>query len=497
MRTTLLALHVFILSGLLLFALHRIKLLWLYARTRRSAVKASAAVPELSPAHAPTVCIQLPVYNEPLMIEGLLASVCALRWPAGRIEIQLLDDSTDETGPRAAAWLAAHPEAAARVSHLRRPNRAGYKAGALAYGNARSDAEFIAIFDADFRPAPDFLERLVPYFADPGVAVVQARWEFANRRAGVLPWIQGVLLDGHFVIEQPARAASGLFFNFNGTAGLWRRAALDASGGWSADTVTEDLDLSYRAQRLGWRFVYVADYAVPSELPENLTAFKAQQRRWTKGGMQVMRRQLLPLLRESLPGRVKREAAWHLCIGLVHPLLITFCVLFVPVLAVAGPVRPGLFWQIFDPLCFAVLGLGSAAYYAVAQGVRQHSRAAALRCLAAAPLVMAFGLALSVACAAAALEGLFARGGEFVRTPKGGRAADAGGLVRRLRARTHFAAFSLAEAGLGLVLLAGALRWGRMEYLWVASALALKGSAFVTVALLGARDLLPRALRAA
>jgi cellulose synthase/poly-beta-1,6-N-acetylglucosamine synthase-like glycosyltransferase len=488
MHELLLFLHLTTLSGLLLFAAHRVKLMVLYARHARH----RPAPPPAWPVPPPTVCLQLPVFNEPLVVEGLLAKVAAIRWPAERLQIQLLDDSTDHTPEIAARWLAAHPEAAARIQHIRRTDRRGYKAGALSHGNTLTGAEFIAIFDADFLPEPDFLEKLMPHFADPRVGVVQARWEFANRRASLLTRFQGVFLDAHFVVEQAARHGAGLFFNFNGTAGIWRRAALDDAGGWSDDTVTEDLDLSYRAQLRGWRFVYRGDYTVPSELPENITAFKSQQRRWTKGGIQVARKQLGLVLSSDQPARVKREASWHLLVGCVHPLLVAFSLLLVPYLVVVGPAQQGWFWMVLNPLNLLLLGGGSVAFYVTGQYFRAREWREGLLWLALAPFVMSFGLAMSVTCSIAVLEGLLTRGGEFVRTPKGGRSADSRGLVRHLRSRGLFAGVTLAEFLLGALLLWGTAYWAQRESPFLAGALGLKAAGFLLMAALSSRDLLPR-----
>jgi cellulose synthase/poly-beta-1,6-N-acetylglucosamine synthase-like glycosyltransferase len=485
MREALLILYILTLSGLLFFAFHRMKLVVLYARYARRVPQPPALTA------APKVCIQLPVFNEPLVIAQLLVKVAAIRWPADKLEIQLLDDSTDHTPEVAARWLAANPEVAARVRHVRRTDRRGYKAGALAHGNTLTDAAFFAIFDADFLPEPDFLEKLMPHFADARVGVVQARWEFANRRASLLTRFQGVFLDAHFVVEQGARHGAGLFFNFNGTAGIWRRAALEDAGGWSDDTVTEDLDLSYRAQRRGWKFVYRGDYAVPSELPEGVTAFKSQQRRWTKGGIQVARKQLAVVLAGDLPARVKREAAWHLLVGLVHPLLVAFSVLFVPYLVVVGPVQAGWFWMVFNPVNMLLLGGGSVAFYVTGQYFRQREWREGLLWLVLSPFVMTFGLAMSVTCAVAVVEGLLTRGGEFVRTPKGGRAADVGSVFSRLRSRTLFALITLVELLLGALLLWGSIYWGRKDFEYLALVLAMKAAGFFIMALLSTRDLLP------
>lgn len=476
------------LCGLMLFASHRIKMLWLHARHHRGPVAAPAWT-----GPRPRICVQCPLFNEPAVVADLLQTVSALRWDEGLLDIQILDDSTDETPALVAAWLAAHPGVAGRIRHVRRANRAGYKAGALAAGMELTDAEFFAIFDADFRPAPDFLETLMPHFASPDVGVVQARWEFNNRKASWLTRFQAVFLDAHFLIEQEARHAAGLFFNFNGTAGIWRRRALEDAGGWTPDTVTEDLDASYRAQLRGWRFVYRPDYGVGSELPESLAAFKSQQRRWTKGGMQVARKQLGVILRSKQRRRIKAEATWHLSVGLVHPLLVMFSLLFVPYLLLAGAQPRGV-WLWFNPAMVLVTGGGTVAFYITGQFFRRREWREGLAWLVMAPLVLAFGLAMSVTCTVAAFEGLTSRGGEFVRTPKGGRMGAGGGrgLVAGLRARAGFLGVVAAELVIGAILTAGAVYFGLADRETLALVLGLKAAGFIGMAIYSMEDVRPR-----
>lgn len=475
------------LVGLACFALHRVKMLGMYLWASRK--KPPQAT--LSPGPLPLVCVQCPLFNEPLVVEALLEKVTALRWPAERLEIQILDDSNDETPAIIERWLKAHPDCAAGVKHIRRPNRKGYKAGALAYGNTQTNAEFFAIFDADFRPEPDFLEKLLPHFSNPKVGVVQARWEFVNRRSSLLTRFQGIFLDAHFVVEQAARYGNNLFLNFNGTAGVWRRSAMEDAGGWSADTVTEDLDLSYRAQRRGWKFVYLEHYTVPSELPENLTAFKSQQHRWTKGGVQVARKQLRDILRSNLPGPVKRESVAHLGIGFVHPLLVTFSILFVPYLYIIGA-HPAGIWHFLNPLSVLLAGGTTVMFYIVGQYFLNRQWSEGLIMLVSSPLLLAFGLAMSVTCCVATVEGMVSLGGEFVRTPKGGRAVTVGGLVARLRSRTMFTAIMVIEAAIGTLMLIGALYFHRIEMTQVTTVLAVKAAGFLGMAALSAPDLLPK-----
>jgi cellulose synthase/poly-beta-1,6-N-acetylglucosamine synthase-like glycosyltransferase len=425
------------------------------------------------------------------VVETLLTKVTAIRW-AGPLEIQVLDDSTDNTPRIIQRWLERNPELARRVKHIRRPERSGYKAGALAHGMGLTDAEFFAIFDADFQPEPDFLEKLMPHFSNERVAVVQARWEFSNRRASLLTRFQGIFLDAHFVVEQVARSSAGLFFNFNGTAGIWRRTALEDAGSWTPDTVTEDLDASYRAQRRGWKFVYVSDYTVASELPENLTAFKSQQHRWTKGGVQVARKQLPEIMRSDLPSRVKMEAFSHLTIGFVHPLLVTFSVLFVPALYWMGQAPMHWVWLLLNPLSVVLTGGSTVVLYVTSQYFRQREWKEGLILLCAAPVLLAFGLAMSVTCCVAVFEGLFTRGGEFVRTPKGGRAVKAGGMLTPLRGRALFSTVILIELVLGLGMLTGALYFGWHEMLGVAGTLLVKATGFLGLAAISTHDLIPR-----
>ncbi len=488
MATFVLVAYGLTLAGLAYFGLHRVKMLWLYARQARRA----SAPPLAWAGPLPSVCVQCPLYNEPLVVEALLERVTRLRWE-GPLEIQVLDDSTDETPAIIEAWLRRHPDHAHRVSHVRRERRTGYKAGALGYGMERSAAAFFAIFDADFRPEPDFLEQLMPHFSDPRVGVVQARWEFSNRRASLLTRFQGIFLDAHFVVEQVARSAAGLFFNFNGTAGIWRRTALEDAGSWTPDTVTEDLDASYRAQRRGWRFVYLKDYTVASELPENLTAFKSQQHRWTKGGVQVARKQLGEILAGPLPARIKLEAFSHLTVGFVHPLLVTFSLLFVPALYVMGQAPQHWVWGFLNPLSVIVTTGSTVVLYISGQYFSQREWREGVLLFFASPVLLAFGLAMSVTCCIAVAEGLWTRGGEFVRTPKGGRGVRTGGLLTPLRGRALFSTVIALELVFGGMMLAGALYFGSREMVAVACTLVLQAAGFLGLAALSTHDLIPRA----
>lgn len=491
MKELLSILYAIVLAGMMFFAVHRLKMIYLYLRHSRR----KPAPPPIDPARAPKVCIQCPLYNEALVITQLLEKITAIRWPEGKLEIQILDDSTDETSQIIETWIAQNPERSRHLSHIRRPNRKGYKAGALAYGMTLTDAEFFNIFDADFLPEPDFLETLMPHFADPKTAVVQARWDFANRQSSLITRFQGIFLDAHFVIEQEARYASGRYFNFNGTAGIWRRAALEDAGGWTDDTVTEDLDLSYRAQLRGWRFIYLSHYVVASELPENMTAFKSQQRRWAKGAMQVARKQIRSVLAARIPLKVKTEAVTHLIVGFVHPLLLTFALLFVPYLVLRDNGTFAGFWNAFNPLTILLLGCGTAAFYITAQYLRRREWKEALLWLITSPFMLAFGLAMSVSCCFAVIEGLLQRGGEFVRTPKGGKKLNVGSILGGLRSRSAFLFITLIEVFYGTLMLYGLIYFLQRGENYIALILAVKVIGFYGMALLTTWDLLPRSSR--
>lgn len=373
----------------------------------------------------PVVTTQLPVYNERNVVERLLEAVCAFDYPTGKHEIQLLDDSTDETG-EIGAELASRLRAEGHdVQYIHRKERVGYKAGALAEGLLRARGEYIAIFDADFVPPPDFLRRTVPFLIeDPGCGFVQTRWGHRNRDFSTLTQVQGIGIDGHFVVEQSARCWNDLFCNFNGTAGIWRRQAIEDAGGWNADTLTEDLDLSYRSQFAGWRPRYLLDVVTPAEIPTNINALKAQQYRWAKGSIQGAIK-LLPTVWRRPDFRLfkKIQASLHLTQYMVHPLILLITFLILPLVFLldvrftslyAAPLILGMFVALFGP----------TTMYVFAQAVSGGSWRRTILCF---PALMAFGIGLAVNNTRAVLSAVFGdRGGEFVRTPKLGIAAEEG-----------------------------------------------------------------------
>ncbi|WP_246163408.1 glycosyltransferase [Oryzomonas sagensis] len=402
------AVHFSALFGLCLYGMHRIRLIRCLYRPKGP----GTPQPPL-PAALPMVTVQLPLYNERFVAERLLDAAARLDWPRDRFQIQVLDDSDDDTrqlvDERAARWRGEE----IAIDVVRRTGRAGYKAGALAHGLATARGEFIAVFDADFIPAPDFLHATIPWFADGGVGMVQTRWGFCNADHSWFTGIQSLLLGPHFSIEHRVRYQEGLFFNFNGTAGVWRRSAIASAGGWQSDTVTEDLDLSYRAQLAGWRFVYREECRVPSELPVTMAALRSQQQRWAKGSVQTARKILPRLLRARLPLAVKVEAVAHLMANIYWLLGMVVMLTLYP--AVTWRVGIGLhqMLRIDLPIFLATSGaiMGYFLLYALRSGTGK------LRHLLLLP-ALTIGLAPSISISV--LQGLCRSGGTFERTPKFG-----------------------------------------------------------------------------
>ncbi len=399
------------------YGLHRFYISAVYQRFRLAHPRPLAAG-----AH-PIVTVQLPVFNERNVVERLIDAACALHWPADRLEIQVLDDSTDDTTDVARAAAARWRARGVDVKVLHRTDRTGFKAGALEAGAAVAKGELLAVFDADFLPPPDFLARAVPYFdgfGDQGpqrIGMVQARWGHLNEGANLLTRLAATLLDGHFVVEHTARHRSGRFFNFNGTAGIWRRACIADAGGWQHDTLTEDLDLSYRAQLRGWRFVFLRDQVVPAELPADMRAYKIQQHRWAKGTMQTARKLARPILLSDQPTRVKAEALVHLSSNLAYPLVIVMALLLP--LAVAARGHGDLAEALFlDLPAFVLASVSIAVFYMLAE--RDAWPGAWRSRLWRIPLTMALGIGMAVNQTRAVVEGLFGRDVTFARTPKAG-----------------------------------------------------------------------------
>jgi len=392
------------------YGLHRYWLVYNYFKNR-------ANVPGPPPAveNWPKVTIQLPIYNERYVIERLVDAIVHFDYPRELLQIQVLDDSTDETQEVARACVERNQALGVPIEYLHRTDRTGYKAGALAEGLKSATGEFVAIFDADFLPNPDFLRRTLPYFAEPQTAMVQARWTYLNRDYSALTEVETILLDGHFVIEHGARSRSGAFFNFNGTGGVWRRTAIDDAGGWQHDTLTEDTDLSYRAQLRGWKFVYVPGVEVASELPVEMNSFKTQQARWAKGLMQTAKKILPRVLKSDQPAHVKAEAFFHLTANISYPFMVVLSTILLPAMIVRF--YQGWFQMLLIDLpLFLASSCSISGFYLAAQ--RALYPKTWKRSILYVPFVMAVGIGLSVRNAKAVLEALFGMQSEFARTPK-------------------------------------------------------------------------------
>lgn len=403
-----------VLALLCVYGLHRYFLVLSYYRARNN-----APPPPTPFAEWPRVTVQLPMFNERYVAQRIIEQAARIDYPREKLEIQVLDDSTDESTEIARSTVERLRAEGVDAVYVHRTNREGYKAGALAAGLETARGEFIAIFDADFIPPTNILKDTVNYFTDSEVGMVQARWDHLNRDDSVLTQAQAVLLDGHFLIEHTARNRSGRFMSFNGTAGVWRKSAIVDAGGWQHDTLTEDLDLSYRAQLRGWRFVFLPELTAPAELPPEMNAFKAQQHRWTKGGAQTCVKLLPEVLRSSVSWKIKVEAFFHLTSFVVYILMVLLSILVGPtLLSKLFSQQPADRWTlIVDSLMF-LIGTGSAlSFYIVSQRRLEKSWKQVLFSL---PSLMALGIGIAFNNAVAAFEGLFSRAGEFVRTPKFG-----------------------------------------------------------------------------
>lgn len=394
-----------VLAILAIYGLHRLQLVAHFSWSADSSSNES-------PREHPLVCVQLPLYNERTVAARLIRAAGELRWPAERLLIQVLDDSTDDTQVLVEEEVAALVARGLDARVLRRSDRTGFKAGALDAGMAATDAELFCVFDADFIPQPDFLEKTVPHFADPKVGMVQARWGHLNRDESQLTRAQSTLLDGHFVVEHKVRFDRGLFFNFNGTAGIWRRETIDEAGGWQHDTLTEDLDLSYRAQLAGWRFEYASQVVAPAEVPPNIAAFKSQQHRWAKGSVQVYKKLWRRILGSDVPFKVKLEALMHLTGNVGYPLVLLLAL----VIPLTLPLQHNVPTWVHLVALFACT-LPVVLFYDSSQRVLGRSIAQRLRDV---PTAMALGIGMSISQTRAVFEGLGRDTGTFVRTPKRG-----------------------------------------------------------------------------
>ncbi len=396
---------------LALYGVHRYTLCYLYFKYRKNYnPNAPCHFDEL-----PRVTVQLPIFNEQFVIDRLVEAVCAMEYPREKLEIQVLDDSTDETTEVASAIVARYAALGHPIVYIHRTNRHGYKAGALDAGLKVAKGEFVAIFDADFVPPADWLMKVIHHFAEPEIGMVQTRWTHLNRDYSMLTQIEAILLDGHFVMEHGARVRTGEFFNFNGTAGMWRIRAISDGGGWQHDTLTEDTDLSYRSQMAGWKFKYLPEVECPSELPIEMTAFKTQQARWAKGLIQTSIKVLPMMFKSSVPRRIKVEAVYHLTANMSYPLMVIMSALLIPAMVVRF--YQGWFQMLLiDFPLFTASTFSIAVFYVMSE--RELFPKNWMKTFLYLPFLMALGIGLTVTNTKAVMEALFGIKSAFVRTPK-------------------------------------------------------------------------------
>jgi cellulose synthase/poly-beta-1,6-N-acetylglucosamine synthase-like glycosyltransferase len=396
-------------------------MIWLYKRRSKPLSSPKIAETAINSDIFPFITIQLPIYNERKVVARLISSVAAFDWPRDRLEIQVLDDSDDDTTEIITGEVGRLRQSGISIDHIRRESRRGFKAGALAYGLERARGEFIAVFDADNLPRSDFIRSLIGRFDNPELGMVQARWSFINRQDSLLCRAQALFLDAHFFIEQSARSRGGLFMNFNGTAGIWRRRAIDEGGGWQGDTLTEDLDLSYRVQLAGWKMILDEDIDVPTELPSSIRSFKTQQYRWARGAIETSKKLLPVVMRSKLPLRIKLASLLHLTQKSVSLAILLLTILLIPALYIRLEV--GMMRLLLVDLPIFIAGTGSMSIFYGLAYKREHSSGSLKDCLTL-PILSSLGIALAVQNSMAVLAGLFSNRRTFIRTPKSGTNAN-------------------------------------------------------------------------
>jgi cellulose synthase/poly-beta-1,6-N-acetylglucosamine synthase-like glycosyltransferase len=434
-----------------LYGFHRYVLVYLYIKHRHNTHKPTHIYTD---AELPSITVQLPMFNEDMVAARVIEATCGIDYPRDRFEIQVLDDSTDYSADIAREACELWAGRGINIKYIHRANREGFKAGALEAGLKTAAGEYIAIFDADFVPPTDILRNVVNHFSDSKVGMVQVRWDHLNRDASLLTKSQAIFLDGHFVIEHTARNRSGRFMHFNGTGGVWRRTTIAEAGGWQHDTLTEDLDLSYRAQMKGWQFVYLPQYVAPAELPPEMVAFKAQAHRWTKGSMQTAIKLLPRILKSKLPWSIKSEAFFHLTCTIVYPLMVAMTVLMYPTFILNTPVKinptPMLgkvlplqeaptYWTgpllnnwLFGVSLFVLATCSASTFFVYAQR-ELFGRLAGWKTLLHLPFIMALGVGVCINNTKAVIEAIISmirqKPAEFVRTPKYGVTGKHRGVV--------------------------------------------------------------------
>ncbi|MGI9165376.1 MAG: glycosyltransferase [Pyrinomonadaceae bacterium] len=453
-----LILYFSILTTLAVYGGYRVKQVIDFWRYRRFVPKPQGHFREED---LPHITVQLPLFNEMYVVERLVKSITEIDYPRDKFEIQVLDDSTDETVRLAEETVAKYERLGFDIHYRHRSDRTGFKAGALEQGLKVAKGELLAIFDADFVPKPDCLRKLVDFFTDPMVGCAQMRWSHINGDYNLLTRLQTIMLDGHFVVEQTTRNRTGGFFNFNGTAGIWRRRAIAMSGGWQHDTLTEDTDLSFRAQLMGWKFVYLLDEDAPAEIPVEINAFKAQQRRWAKGVMQVGIKLYPRIWRAPLPLRVKLEMFFRLTGNISYPLMILASFLQFPLLLVRYN-QPFYHLMVLDlPLLF-FSSISVFLFYGTAVWYLDKKRTPRLLHL---PLVMALGIGLAFSNARAVLEALFGIKSDFIRTPKYNVEQTSDETWKAKKYKRKRGLLPLLELGFALYFLLAILYAGRL-HMW-------------------------------
>lgn len=447
MELVIITLYLMVLGILGIYGFHRGHLLLLYWRHRRQEPKPGGRFEEL-----PVVTVQLPMFNEMYVADRLLEGVARIDYPKDKLEIQVLDDSTDETQRIASRKVEQLRARGFDATYMHRTNRVGFKAGALEEGLKTARGDYVMVFDADFVPNPEIVQHLIHFFTDDKVGMVQARWGHLNREYSMLTRCQSMMLDGHFVIEHIARNRSGRFFNFNGTAGMWRKSTIIDAGGWEHDTVTEDMDLSFRAQLRGWRFVYVHEAIAPAEVPCEMNSFKTQQFRWAKGSAQTTKKLLPMVLRAKVPLHIKVEALFHLTNNFAYLFLVILAVLQLPNMLLRRHMDHPELLLLDVPLFAATCG-SITVFYLVTHGALYGNLWDAIRRL---PLMMALGIGLSINNARAVIEGLFGKDLTFVRTPKHGvtNKAESWKAKKGKDYRTRWPVHSIVELGFGLYFVA-------------------------------------------
>lgn len=394
------------------------------------------------PDELPKVTIQIPLFNEPVVAERLVRKICEIKYPIDKLEIQVLDDSTDNTQDILKAVVAEYAAKNFNIKYIHRVDRSGYKAGALKAGLEVAEGEFVAIFDADFLPNPDFLMKTVPHFNNPEIGMVQTRWEHLNEEYSYLTKAQALALDGHFALEQEVRFKSGFFINFNGTAGIWRKSCIYDAGNWQPDTLTEDLDLSYRAQLKGWKFVYLNEVTSPAELPADINALKTQQFRWTKGAVETAKKLLPAVIRSNFPLKVKIESFIHLTSNIVFPFIIIVALLNVPIVVLKNITTSyDNFYSLMS--IFVLASISTFLFYTFAQKTIHLDWRKRLLFF---PLFLAGSMGFAVNNTKAVVEALIGKKSGFVRTPKAGiigKTANANNVMKQKKKIHATAIFEL------------------------------------------------------